>query len=63
MDFKKIIGRKIRIVYMQDFLTYKDREGIITSIDDENRLHGTWGSEPIVPELDSFILLESKEKN
>jgi hypothetical protein len=36
---------------------YKDREDVVTHIDDAGQIHGTWGGCAIVPEIDDFIIL------
>ena len=51
------IGDKIKIIHMDGEPHYKDREGIVTHIDDAGQIHGTWGGCAIVPEVDEFIIL------
>ena len=36
---------------------YKDREGVITHIDDAGQIHGTWGGCALIPEIDTFVIL------
>ena len=51
------IGDRIKIINMEGEPRYKDREGVVTHIDDAGQIHGTWGSCAIVPEVDEFIIL------
>ena len=37
------IGDKIKIITMEGEPHYKDREGVVTHIDDAGQIHGTWG--------------------
>ena len=52
------IGDTIKIIKMDGEPQYKDREGIVTHIDDAGQIHGTWGGCAIIPEVDEFIILE-----
>ena len=36
---------------------YNGREGVVTSIDDIGQLHGTWGGCAIIPDIDSFEIV------
>lgn len=56
------IGDKIEIVYMEGEPQYTGRVGIIERIDDAGQIHGTWGGCAIIPETDSFVILERNEK-
>ena len=53
-------GNKIRIISMKGEPGYDGREGIVTAIDSMGQLHGTWGSLAVIPEVDSFEILEDK---
>lgn len=52
------VGDKIRIINMEGEPNYSGREGIIKSIDDAGQLHGTWGGLAVIPEEDSFEVIE-----
>jgi len=56
MDNVKI-GDIIKIIKMEGEPQYKDREGMITHIDDAGQIHGTWGGCAIIPEVDTYIIL------
>ena len=56
MDDVKV-GDHIKILNMEGEPQYKDREGMITHIDDAGQIHGTWGSCALIPEIDTFILI------
>lgn len=42
-----LVNREILIVYKHDEPLYLGRTGIITHIDDNGHLHGTWGNNSI----------------
>jgi hypothetical protein len=50
------IGDKIKIIHMEGEPHYKDREGVVTHIDDAGQIHGTWGGCAIVPKMDTYII-------
>ena len=52
------IGDKIKIITMKDEPQYKDREGVVTHIDDVGQIHGTWGGCAIIPSVDTYIIME-----
>ncbi len=61
---KVLIGDKIKIIHMKGEPHYKDREDVVTHIDDAGQIHGTWGGCAIIPEIDNFIILnEFRLKN
>lgn len=51
------IGDKIQIVYMDGEPQYTGAIGIVTSIDSMGQLHGTWGGLAIVPDVDSYTII------
>ena len=61
MDDVKV-GDHIKILNMEGEPQYKDREGVVTHIDDAGQIHGTWGGCAIVPEVDAYIILHHIEK-
>ena len=56
------IGDTIKIINMKGEPHYKDREGVVTRIDDAGQIHGTWGGCAIIPEVDTYIILPHIEK-
>lgn len=48
---------------MQDEPKYSGKKGIITRIDDEGQLHGTWGGLAINLKEDEIRLLEKYENS
>jgi hypothetical protein len=52
------VGDKIRIDYMEGEPQYTGREGIVRSIDDMGQIHTTCGGCAIIPETDSFTIIE-----
>ena len=52
------VGDKIRIIYMDGEPDYYGKEGTIQMIDSMGQLHGTWGGLAVIPESDSFEIIE-----
>ena len=55
---KYSIGMKIKILSMDGEPNYKGRIGVITSIDDKGRLHGTWGGLAVDLEYDYIEIID-----
>ena len=53
------IGDTVKIIKMEGEPHYKDREGIVTHIDDAGQIHGTWGGCAIIPEVDTYQILKA----
>ena len=51
------IGDRIKIIRMESEPQYTNREGVITHIDDAGQIHGTWGGCALIPEIDTFVIL------
>jgi hypothetical protein len=51
------VGQKIKIIDMEGEPHYSGREGVIKHIDDMGQLHGTWGGLAVVPETDSYEVI------
>ena len=49
---------RIKIIEMKGEPQYKDREGVVTHIDDAGQIHGTWGGCAIIPLVDTYIILK-----
>ena len=56
MDNVKI-GDTIKIIKMEGEPQYTNREGIVTHIDDSGQIHGTRGGCALIPEIDTFVIL------
>lgn len=56
------VGDVIKIIEMEGEPDYSGREGIITCIDDIGQLHGTWGGLGVIPEVDEYVNLASKQQ-
>lgn len=54
------IGDRIKIIEMKGEPQYAGREGEVTSIDSMGQLHGTWGGLAVIPEEDSFRIIERR---
>ena len=54
------VGQKIKILDMFSNTSYNNRVGIITRFGELGELYGTWGREPLLPNVDLFILVESR---
>ena len=51
------IKHGIKIIKMEGEPQYTDREGVVTHIDDAGQIHGTWGGCALIPEIDTFVIL------
>ena len=54
------VGQKIKILDMYNDESYNNRVGIITGVGKLGELYGTWGKEPLLPNVDLYILIESR---
>ena len=61
MDKVKV-GDKIKIINMAGEPHYKDREGVVTHIDDAGQIHGSWGGCALIPKVDAYIVLPITDK-
>lgn len=57
------IGDVIKIISMQGEPDYTGRSGIVTRIDSLGQIHGTWGGLAIIPEEDTFQIINGGTKN
>lgn len=56
---KAQIGNTIKIIHLNgEDSTYDGKTGIITHIDGMGQLHGTWGGLAVIPEEDSFEVID-----
>ena len=53
------IGDVLYIEDMQDEPEYCGRTGEVIFIDDIGQIHGTWGCCALIPETDSFRIIEN----
>lgn len=53
------VGNRIKIINMINEPMYSGKEGIVTSIDDAEQIHGTWGGCALVPDFDTFNIIET----
>ena len=54
------IGQKIKILDMYSNTSYNNRVGTITGVGELGELYGTWGKEPLLPNVDLYIIVESR---
>ena len=57
------IGDIILIISMQGEPNYTGKTGVVTRIDSLGQLHGTWGGLAIIPEEDTFQIINGENKN
>ncbi len=51
------IGDRIKIINTEGEPHYKNREGVVTHIDDAGQIHGTRGSCAIISDVDEYVIL------
>ena len=54
------VGQKIKILDMYSDTSYNNRVGIITGVGEIGELYGNWRKEPLLPNVDLYILVESR---
>lgn len=54
---RDIVGKDIRIIYMEGEPDYAGREGTVTMEDDIGQLHGTWGGLAVNPNVDEIVII------
>ena len=54
------VGQKIKILDMYSDTSYNNRVGTITGVGELGELYGTWGKQPLLPNVDLYILVESR---
>lgn len=59
--YEKLIGKRIRIDYMNGEPQYAGRIGTVELVDDACQLHGTWGGCAVIPGEDSYTVLGDGE--
>lgn len=52
------IGDTVRIIYMEGEPQYSGKVGVVDYIDAIGQIHGTWGGCAIIPESDSYEVVE-----
>lgn len=57
------IGDIILIISMQGEPNYTGKTGVVIRIDSLGQLHGTWGGLAIIPEEDTFQIINGENKN
>lgn len=58
----ELIGKTIRIVYMEGEPQYVGKTGMVQSIDDAGQMHGTWGGCAVCPDYgDKFEVIEEED--
>lgn len=57
------IGDEIKIISMQGEPDYTGRTGIVMRIDSIGQLHGTWGGLAVIPEEDTFQIINGGNKD
>ena len=56
------IGDKIKIISMNGEPQYTGKVGVVEFIDDMGQIHGTWGGCAIIPNADSFEIINENQE-
>ena len=51
------VGDMIQILDMRGEMSYTNKVGTITKIDDRRQIHGTWGGCAVLPGVDKYKLI------
>lgn len=54
------VGDTVKVITMKGEPHYNAKIGAVKHIDSIGQLHGTWGGLAIVPEEDTFIIIDKK---
>lgn len=60
--YKHLVGKKIQIINMRGEPQYEGKTGVVKFIDDLPSLHGTWGGCSLLPDVDSFTVIDKPVK-
>lgn len=58
MDNKNLLGKTLKIIYMEGEPQYTGRTGIVKSIDDMGQIHGSWGGCALIPGTDEWEVID-----
>lgn len=58
MDNKNLLGKTLKIIYMEGEPQYTGRTGIVKSIDDMGQIHGSWGGCALIPDTDEWEVID-----
>jgi len=56
------VGDKIKIISMNGEPQYTGKVGVVDFIDDMGQIHGTWGGCAIIPDVDSFEIVNDNQE-
>ena len=56
------VGDKIKIISMNGEPQYTGKVGVVDFIDDMGQIHGTWGGCAIIPNVDSFEIVNDNQE-
>ncbi|OWV26599.1 hypothetical protein B7988_05410 [Fibrobacter sp. UWB1] len=56
------VGDKIKIISMNGEPQYTGKVGVVDFIDDMGQIHGTWGGCAIIPDVDSFEIINENQE-
>lgn len=58
MDNKNLLGKTLKIIYMEGEPQYTGRTGVVKSIDDMGQIHGSWGGCALIPGTDEWEVID-----
>lgn len=58
MDNKDLLGKTLKIIYMEGEPQYSGRTGVVKSIDDMGQIHGSWGGCALIPGTDEWEVID-----
>lgn len=52
------LNKIVRVTIDDPYSPVKDKEGVVTYVDDALRIHGTWSSLAVIPGVDEIEIVE-----
>ena len=62
MAAKYMVGKTIRIDWMDGEPQYAGKTGVVEFVDDAGQMHGTWGGCAVIPGTDGFTVIEGRKE-
>ena len=54
-------GKQVKIIEMVGEPSYTGKTGVVSHIDDLGQIHGTWGGLALIPNIDTYEIVEDED--